>query len=79
MDTRTLFQKISQRMSVDFEASAQIKHAESKGTARENILRDFLAERLPAPYGLISGEVVGHSPRYIHDNATWLCTTNSMA
>ena len=46
-------------MSVDFEASAQIKHAGSKGAARENILRDFLAERLPAKYGLGSGEVVG--------------------
>ena len=60
MDTRTLFQKISQQMTADFEASAQIKHAGLKGTIRENNLRNFLAEgRLPTKYGLGSGEVVG--------------------
>jgi hypothetical protein len=60
MNTRTLFQKISQKMRADFEASAQIAHAGSKGTVRENALRAFLAEgRLPAKYGLGAGEVVG--------------------
>jgi len=59
MDTRTLFQKISQRMCADFEASAQIKHSGSKGTVRENSLRKFLEERLPAKYALGAGEVVG--------------------
>jgi hypothetical protein len=47
-------------MRLDFEAVAQVKHAGSKGTIRENKLRDFLAEgRLPAKYGLGAGEVVG--------------------
>ncbi len=47
-------------MRADFEATAQINHAGSKGASRENILRSFLAEgRLPAKYGLGSGEVVG--------------------
>ena len=60
MDTRTLFQTISKRMRADFDASAQIKHSGSKGTIRENNLRNFLAEgRLPAKYGLGAGEVVG--------------------
>src|SRR5579862_9077984 len=59
MDTRTLFQKISQKMRLDFETSAQVKHAPSKGTIRENVLRNFLAEgRLPSKYGLGAGEVV---------------------
>ena len=47
-------------MRAEFEASAQINHAGSKGTIRENNLRNFLAEgRLPSKYGLGSGEVVG--------------------
>ncbi|WP_126423764.1 DUF6602 domain-containing protein [Asticcacaulis excentricus] len=60
MDTRTLFQKISQKMRTDFEISAQINHAVSKGTVRENQLRKFLSEnRLPDKYGLGAGEIVG--------------------
>jgi transposase InsO family protein len=47
-------------MRLDFEASAQVKHAGSKGTIRENNLRSFLAEgRLPAKCGLGAGEIVG--------------------
>jgi hypothetical protein len=60
MDTRKLFQKISQKMRADFEISAQIKHNGSKGTVRENNLRNFLAEgRLPYKYALGGGEIVG--------------------
>jgi hypothetical protein len=60
LDTRTLFQKISQKMRVDFEASSQVMHSGSKGTIRENVLRNFLGEgRLPAKYGLGAGEIVG--------------------
>jgi hypothetical protein len=60
MDTPTLFKQISRRMQADFEMSAQVQHAGSKGTLREGILRDFLAEgRLPAKYGLGAGEIVG--------------------
>lgn len=46
-------------MRVDFEASAQITHHGSKGTARENALRKFLEVRLPAKYALGAGEIVG--------------------
>ena len=47
-------------MRTDFDVSAQIKHSGSKGTVRENILRDFLAEgRLPTKYGLGSGQIDG--------------------
>jgi hypothetical protein len=59
MDTRQLFQKISERMRADFEASAQITHSVSKGTVRENSLRKFLEVRLPAKYALGAGEIVG--------------------
>ena len=60
MDTRTLFQKISQKMRLDFETSAQVKHVGSRGTIRENNLRAFLAEgRLPPKYALGAGEIVG--------------------
>src|SRR5580704_8539314 len=59
MDTRQLFQKISDRMRADFEASAQITHSGSKGTVRENALRKFLEVRLPAKYALGAGEIVG--------------------
>ena len=60
MDTRTLFQTISQKMRADFKASAQVKHPGSKGTIRENYLRNFLDNgRLPTKYGVGTGEVVG--------------------
>ena len=59
MDTRQLFQKISERMRADFDASAQITHSGSKGTVRENALRKFLEVRLPAKYALGAGEIVG--------------------
>lgn len=59
MDTRQLFQKISDRMRADFEASAQIRHSGSKGTVRENALRKFLEVRLPARYAVGAGEIVG--------------------
>lgn len=62
MDTKTLFQSISRKMRADFEASAQVQHAGSKGTIRENILRAFLAKgRLPEKYGVGSGEIVGRT------------------
>jgi hypothetical protein len=62
LNTQTLFQKISQKMRTDFEVTAQVVHSGSKGTARENILRNFLAEgRLPTKYAIGSGEVVGRT------------------
>lgn len=62
MNTQTLFQKISQKMRTDFEVTAQLVHSGSKGTARENILRNFLAEgRLPTKYAIGAGEVVGRT------------------
>lgn len=49
-------------MRTDFELTTQVLHAGSKGAARENILRNFLAEgRLPSKYALGAGEVVGRT------------------
>jgi hypothetical protein len=61
MNTKRLFQKISQRMRADFEASAEIEHSGSKGTVREHYLQDFLRARLPGKYGIGAGEIVGRT------------------
>lgn len=62
MDTRTLFQKISQRMRTDFEATAQITHNGNKGMSREAILRSFLTGgRLPKRFGIGTGEIIGQA------------------
>jgi hypothetical protein len=61
MDAKQLFRAVSDKMRSDFELAAQFLHKGTRGTARENTLRDFLAKgRLPAKYGLGAGEVVGH-------------------
>jgi len=47
-------------MIEDFGISAEIKHGGSKGTYRENAIKDFLSDRrLPSRYGIGSGEIVG--------------------
>ncbi|KUY76561.1 MULTISPECIES: DUF6602 domain-containing protein [Burkholderiaceae] len=62
MNTKNLFQKIGEKMRVDFEAAAEIEHNGSRGTVRENILKKFLSEgRLPPKYGLGAGEIVGRA------------------
>jgi hypothetical protein len=48
-------------MRADFNASAEIGHAGSKGTVREQFLRDFLRERLPQKYGIGAGEVAART------------------
>ena len=60
MDTRKIFRGISQKLRIDFENTAEVKHAVSRGTMRENSLKEFLrAGRLPSKYGIGSGEIVG--------------------
>lgn len=62
MDTKRVFHAVSERMLADFKALGQIRHAGSKGTAREQLLKNFLAEgRLPQKYAIGSGEVVGRA------------------
>ncbi|MFH5255696.1 DUF6602 domain-containing protein, partial [Burkholderia semiarida] len=61
MDAKKLFRSVSEKMCTDFKIAAHFVHKGTRGTARENSLRDFLAKgRLPAKYALGSGEVVGH-------------------
>ena len=61
MDTKKLFQKISQKIRADFNASAEISHNGSKGTVREDLLCKFLRERLPERYGIGSGEIIART------------------
>ncbi|MDR6422409.1 DUF6602 domain-containing protein [Paraburkholderia phenoliruptrix] len=64
MDAKQLFRSVSDKMQRDFELAAQFAHMPTRGAARESTLRDFLANgRLPAKYGLGSGEVVDHLRR----------------
>ena len=60
MDAKQLFRAVSNRMQTDFEAASQFQHYGTRGTVRENTLREFLQNgRLPAKFGLGAGEVVG--------------------
>ncbi|AUT51929.1 DUF6602 domain-containing protein [Paraburkholderia caribensis] len=61
MDAKQLFRSVSEKMRNDFQLAAHFNHKGTRGTVRENTLRDFLAKgRLPRKYGLGAGEVVGH-------------------
>jgi len=60
MDAKQLFRAVSDKMRADFEITAQHAHMGTRGTAREDVLREFLSQgRLPPKYGLGAGEVVG--------------------
>ncbi len=62
MDTRAVFQRISQKLRYDFEISSEINHAGSRGSAREGYLKEFLQSgRLPRKYAIGSGEIVGRT------------------
>jgi hypothetical protein len=59
MDAKMLFRLVSEKMRTDFQAASQFVHKGTRGTARENTLREFLAKgRLPAKYGLGSGATI---------------------
>jgi len=59
MDLKKIFRGISAKLLADFEISSQVNHQGVKGTYRESALKDFLLSgRLPAKYGLGSGEIV---------------------
>ena len=60
MDTRNVFRRLSNKMFEDFAISAEINHPGSKGTFRENALKQFLSKgRLPSRYRIGSGEIIG--------------------
>ena len=52
------FQLIAKRLRIDFEESGLAKHPGTKGTNREHRLAEFLRDKLPAQYGVATGEVV---------------------
>jgi len=49
---------IASEMRIDFEKLGQITHRESKGRARENVVKHFLKNYLPPALGIESGEIV---------------------
>jgi hypothetical protein len=56
---KDVMSSVSQKMQLDFaQLTAQITHKPSKGTAREEIVRRFLEERLPESLEMGAGEVV---------------------
>jgi hypothetical protein len=61
MDIKNLFRGISKKLAIDFESYSEITHNGSKGTARENCLKEFLIKgnRLPKRYSVGSGEIIG--------------------
>lgn len=55
---RDRFNKISNRMKLDFDEAGLGKHQGNVGQNREGILRLFLQEKLPFQYGIGTGEIV---------------------
>ena len=49
---------IASKMKIDFENLRQITHRESKGRAREIVMKHFLKNYLPPALGIESGEIV---------------------
>lgn len=55
---RDRFQKISERMMLDFDEAGLGKHQGNVGQNREGILKTFLKDKLPFQYGIDTGEIV---------------------
>lgn len=58
MDIRIIFRKISERLTIAFEESAQINHRGGMGTVREDAISSFLKTYLPQKYTIGRGEVI---------------------
>lgn len=52
------FELALQQLSVDFLDSAEVKHAATKGSEREEPVRQFFRDRLPETFRVATGEVV---------------------
>lgn len=56
---KEVLSSVSAKMQADFaQLTAQISHRPSKGTAREDIVRRFLEERLPESLEIGTGEII---------------------
>jgi hypothetical protein len=62
-DVRAVFKSLSDRMRADFERSSQIQHGTGKGSVREQLVRTFLREQLPAKYAIGQGQIIHPSNR----------------
>jgi hypothetical protein len=59
MNVQEVFRKIAAKLAADFALTAEVQHDGSKGTLREDALRNFLKDRLPGICAIGSGEIVG--------------------
>jgi hypothetical protein len=57
-DIRAVFSAISAKLTADYQRTSQIAHRGGKGSAREESLRAFLRDYLPARYSIGQGEVL---------------------
>jgi len=58
MDLKTVMQSVAKQMSSEFDLSCGIEHRVTKGTAREETVKNFLKQHLPAFLGVGSGEII---------------------
>lgn len=59
MDINKVFEKIAEKMMIDFQISADMQHHGNRGNAREDVLKKFLTQgRLPKQYSIGSGEII---------------------
>jgi hypothetical protein len=59
MDVKEIFLGLSKKMMNDFEnISSQLSHSGSKGTVREETLKQFLRDYLPKKYSVSSGFII---------------------
>lgn len=56
---KDIFSSVSRKMQIDFEEiTSQIQHNGEKGTARENILKEYLMSYIPEKYNFSKGTIV---------------------
>jgi len=58
MDLQEVMQSVAEQMGSEFDLSGGIQHGVTKGTAREETVKNFLKQHLPAFLGVGSGEIV---------------------
>ena len=60
------FARVEETLLARFREAGFISHPGDKGDNREEILREFLQEHLPAKYGVLKGEIIARSGDHTH-------------
>lgn len=66
MDMPTFFEKVEATLLAKFNEAPVVTHPGDKGDNREEILRDFLREHLPAKYGVLKGQIISKDGEISH-------------